>query len=73
MSNDRFKFRVWDNAEKTYVDSKLNPVVMPYRNLDGDGQITNQEIKHVARWCNRVTLRKSCSYKEYRHETKEEL
>lgn len=53
------------------LDKKLNPVVMPYRNLDGDGEIINSEIKKVARWCNRVAIRKSCPYKEYKEKLKE--
>lgn len=55
----------------TALDKKINPVVMPYRNLDGDGQISNPEIKHVARWCNRVAIRKSCPYEEYKKKLKE--
>ena len=66
MSNDRFKFRVWDNAEKTYVDSKLNPVVMPYRNLDGDGKITDRNLSRLARWCNMASIRKSCKFEDYK-------
>lgn len=55
----------------TVLDKKINPVVMPYRNLDGDGEILNPEIKNVARWCNRVAIRKSCTYKEYKNKLKE--
>ena len=51
-------------------DNKIHPFVMPFRNLDGDGQITNPELKRLARWCNMTSVRKSCSYEEYKRKDK---
>jgi hypothetical protein len=52
-------------VEKLAAIDRVNPFVMPYRNLDGDGSIANDDIKHLARWCNRVRIRKSCTFAEY--------
>lgn len=49
------------------IDNKILPFVMPFRNLDGDGQIQDKEIRHLARWCNRSFIRKSCTFKEYKY------
>lgn len=53
------------------LDKKLNPVVMPYRNLDGDGQIQNPQLAKLANWCNKVSERKSCEWKDYKYKLKE--
>lgn len=47
-------------------DHKINPFVMPFRNLDGDGRIIDNRLKDLARWCNMASIRKSCSFAEYR-------
>ena len=47
------------------ADKKVTPYVMPYRDLDGDGQIVLEETKHLARWCNRAWIRKSCTFEHY--------
>lgn len=47
------------------IDNKITPFVMPYRNLDGDGEIESEELKHLARWCNMASIRKSCTFAEY--------
>lgn len=47
-------------------DKKFTPYVMPYRNLDGDGKIINDNLKRLARWCNRQWLRKSCKFEDYK-------
>lgn len=47
-------------------DKKFTPYVMPYRNLDGDGEIINDNLKRLARWCNRQWLRKSCKFEDYK-------
>ncbi|MBQ1528509.1 radical SAM protein [Candidatus Saccharibacteria bacterium] len=43
----------------------VTPFVMPYRNLDGDDQIVSEDTKRLARWANRVWIRKSCSFENY--------
>ena len=48
------------------ADRKVTPYVMPFRNLDGDGEIVDEETKHLARWANRVWIRKSCTFEQYR-------
>jgi hypothetical protein len=47
------------------IDQKINPFVMPFRDF-GDGKIKDPELKRLARWCNIVSIRKSCSFEEYR-------
>ena len=47
-------------------DKKIVPYVMPYRALDGDGEIVNEDTKHLARWANKVWIRKSCTFEQYR-------
>lgn len=48
------------------ADPRCVPFVMPFRNLHDDSDPPNQELKDLARWVNRVILRKSCSFEEYR-------
>ena len=47
-------------------DNKIDPFVMPYRDFDRGGQIISQDLKRLARWCNMVSIRKSCAFSEYR-------
>lgn len=47
-------------------DKKIEPFVMPYRNLDGDGAIANPDLKRLARWCNMASVRKSCRFEDYK-------
>ena len=46
-------------------DKKVNPYVMPYRALDGNGEIVNEETKALARWANRAWIRKSTPFEKY--------
>jgi hypothetical protein len=48
------------------IDNKINPFVQPYRNLDGDGQIVDLQLKRLARWCNMASIRKSCNFENYK-------
>ena len=50
----------------TEIDKKIKPYVMPYRNLDGDGEVANPELLRLRRWCNLESIRKSCSFEEYK-------
>ena len=43
--------------EMIAFDEKINPFVMPYRNLDGNGEIEDQKLKLLARWCNMQSIR----------------
>ena len=45
---------------------KVTPYVMPYRDFSKYGNIVNEETKHLARWANRVWIRKSCTFEQYR-------
>lgn len=47
------------------ADEKVTPYVMPYRELNGNGQIINAKTKRLARWANRAWIRKSCRFSEY--------
>ena len=47
------------------IDKRIFPFVQPWRNLDGDGEISDPTLKKLARWCNRVAIRKTCSFLEY--------
>lgn len=49
------------------IDAKISPFVMPFRSLDGKEPDADEETKHLARWCNRANIRKSCSFKEYKY------
>ena len=53
-------------AEITSFDRKVDPFVMPWRNLDGDGQIAGDDLKRLARWCNMASIRKSCRFEDYK-------
>lgn len=45
---------------------RVTPFVMPYRNLDGDVEIVSDDTKRLARWANRVWIRKSCTFENYK-------
>lgn len=48
---------------------EVHPYCMPYRNLDGDGEIIKgQGLKLLARWCNRKWIMNSCTFEEYMRE-----
>lgn len=49
------------------ADKKVTPYVMPYRALDGDGNIVNEDTKHLARWANKMQIRKSSSFEQYKY------
>lgn len=49
------------------IDERILPFVMPYRNLDKDGEIEDDELKHLARWCNRSFIRKACTFQQYKY------
>ena len=49
------------------IDAKIEPFVMPFRSLDGKEPDADKETKHLARWCNRVNIRKTCSFEEYKY------
>lgn len=52
------------------IDSKMIPFVQPYRDFNNGGEITDRSLKDLARWCNRMWLRKSCTFEEYKEKTK---
>ena len=47
------------------IDKKITPYCQPFRNLDGDGKVTDHNLERLARWCNKVWIRKSCKFEEY--------
>lgn len=52
-------------------DKKVVPFVMPYRPIDGWQGVPAGILKDLARWCNRVWIRKSCSFEDYLKHKKE--
>jgi hypothetical protein len=48
------------------IDKKVHPFVQPFRNLDGDGEIVDPELKRLARWCNMAAIRKTCNFEDYK-------
>lgn len=59
-----------ESVERIYkiqeIDKKIIPHCQPYRNLDGDGEITDPRLAMLARWCDRAWLRKSCKFEDYK-------
>jgi hypothetical protein len=48
------------------IDSRITPFCQPFRNLDGDGKVIDHNLARLARWCNKVWIRKSCKFEEYK-------
>lgn len=59
-----------ESLERIYriceIDKKVIPYCQPFRNLDGDGAVTDRRLSHLSRWCNRQWIRKSCKFEEYK-------
>lgn len=49
----------------TAADKRANPFVMPYRDLANGRDEVPEELRHLANWCNRVWIRKSCKFSDY--------
>lgn len=49
----------------TAADKRAVPFVMPYRSLTDDSIQPSEELRRLARWCNRAWIRKSCKWEEY--------
>lgn len=47
------------------ADSAIVPFVMPFRELRPGGEAPDRRLRNLARWCNRVWIRKECSFAEY--------
>jgi hypothetical protein len=48
------------------IDHKIQPFIQPYRNLDGDGEIVDPELRRLQRWCNMAATRKKCKFEDYK-------
>lgn len=48
------------------IDHKIHPFIQPFRNLDGDGEVADPELKRLARWCNMAATRKKCKFEDYK-------
>lgn len=59
-----------ESVERIYkileLDKNILPFCQPYRNLDGDGKITDHNLQRLARWCNKVWIRKTCKFEQYK-------
>lgn len=49
------------------IDDHVQPFVMPYRSLTDNSVLPSHDIKALARWCNLVSVRRSCAFSEYRY------
>lgn len=47
------------------ADKRAVPFVMPYRSLTDDSIQPSEELRRLARWCNRAWIRKACKWEEY--------
>ena len=47
------------------IDKKMTPYCQPFRNLDVDRKVADHNLERLARWCNKVWIRKSCKFEEY--------
>ena len=56
------KFRI---LTLTGFDKNIVPFVMPYRSLTDNDESPSEELKRLARWCNKPWLRKSCRFEDY--------
>lgn len=48
------------------------PFVMPFRSLDGSEPDADDDVRKLARWCNRQNIRKSCTFSSYKRNNKKE-
>lgn len=48
------------------ADKRVAPFVMPYRSLTDNSIQPSEELRRLARWCNRAWIRKSCLFEDYR-------
>lgn len=56
-------------AQILTIDKRIFPFVQPWRDLEGDGEIADPRLRKLARWCNRVAIRKTCSFQEYQRKS----
>lgn len=47
------------------ADKRAVPFVMPYRSLTDNSIVPSEELRHLARWCNKAWIRKSCKWEDY--------
>lgn len=48
------------------ADRRAVPFIMPFRSLTDNSVLPSQELKRLARWCNRAWVRKSTTYENYK-------
>lgn len=48
------------------ADKRAVPFVMPYRSLTDNSIMPSDDLRRLARWCNRAWIRKSCRFEDYR-------
>lgn len=48
------------------ADKRAVPFIMPYRSLTDNSIVPSDELRRLARWCNRSWIRKSCEFEDYR-------
>lgn len=47
------------------ADRHVVPFVMPYRSLTDNSIMPSDDLRRLARWCNRAWIRKSCRFEDY--------
>ena len=52
------------------MDRRVIPFVMPFRSLADNSVLPDEDVKALARWCNRVWIRKSCDFETYKRNPK---
>ena len=49
------------------ADKRCIPFVMPFKSVDGKQEDASKDVFKLARWCNRVFIRKKCKFQEYKY------
>ena len=47
-------------------DRGVSPFVMPWRDLAGNGEIKDDNLKRLANWCNKAAVRASCRFENFK-------
>lgn len=55
----------FDRMQQIMVDKNIIPFIMPFRDISGNGTI-KRDVNQLARWANRLWIRKSCTFDEYK-------
>lgn len=48
------------------IDNKIEPFIQPFSDFTKDKTPVEAKVKDLVRWCNRVWIRKKCTFEEYK-------